>query len=144
MAALMRAVSTSENSKSWGRIESAGFHAVRSAPFTISRFSCMSFSSSASSASLSCTAQIARIDPTSARCAPRSAWVIYASMRWMRLIASSVNSISPSQYPTRTDRFDATHFYLQKKKTAASGLVSRAPDAKCDQRFSVPQRYNWR
>jgi len=71
------------------------------------------------------------------------AWVIYASMRWMRLIASSVNSISPSQYPTRTDRFDATHFYLQKKKTAASGLVSRAPDAKCDQRFSAPQRYNW-
>ena len=70
MAALMRAVSTSENSKSWGRIESAGFHTVRSAPFTISRFSSMSFSWPASRASLSCTAQIARIDPTSARCAP--------------------------------------------------------------------------
>ena len=53
MAALMRAVSTSENSKSWGGMESAGFHTVRSVPFTISRFSSMSLSWPASSAILS-------------------------------------------------------------------------------------------
>jgi hypothetical protein len=57
-AALMHAVSTSEKSKSCAGIDSAGFHTVRSDPFTISRFRSMAFSWLASRASLSCTAQI--------------------------------------------------------------------------------------
>ena len=66
-AALRRATSASTNSNSRAGIERAGFQTTRSSPFVASRVSASVFSSSASSAILSCTAQIVRIDPRSAR-----------------------------------------------------------------------------
>src|ERR1700693_2305927 len=72
MAALTRPISVSVKLNSFAGIDSNGFHKTRSWPPTNSRLSSMAFSSTASRARLSCTAQIARIDPTSARCAPRS------------------------------------------------------------------------
>src|ERR1039458_3752367 len=75
---------------SFAGIESDWFHTVRSWPLTVSRLSSMDFSSPVSRASLSCMAHIARIDPTSARCTPRSAW------RFRRWVWSSVNFIGIS------------------------------------------------
>src|ERR1035441_4737397 len=99
----MRAASASAKSKSLAASERAGFHTVRSCPFTSSRLSSMAFSSWSLRVSLSCTAQIARIEPTSARCAPRSA------CRFRRCVWSSVSFIG---CPFRD-----------------YGLVVRAPDA---------------